>query len=74
MKRKASEEDFPVDQGDGLKTKKVNPFSAKEDIVAMHAIQVGADYFGRWVVTIIDLDKNEITKLYEPGCGAKVGY
>jgi hypothetical protein len=68
------EEDFPVNRDDGLKIKKVKPFSEEEDIPAMHAIQVGTDYFERWVVTIIDLDTNEITKLYELGSGGNVDH
>ena len=57
---------------DSLKIKGVKPFSVEGDILAMHAVQVGTDYFGRWVVTIIDLDTDEITKLYEPGSGGNV--
>jgi hypothetical protein len=68
------EEDFPVNQNDGIKMKKVKPFSGEEDIPAMHALQVGTDYFGRWVVTITDLDTNEIAKLYEPGSGGNVDH
>ena len=74
MEDKASEEDFPVNQDDGLKVKKEKPFSMEEDILAMHAVQVGTDYFGRWVVTITDLDTNEITKLYELGSGGNVDH
>lgn len=74
MKRKASEEDFPANQDDDLKIKKVNPFSAEGDIMGMHVVQVSTDYFGRWVVTIVDLDTNEITKLYELDRGGNIGH
>jgi len=67
MQRNASEEDFQVNLHSDIKIKKKKPFSVTEHIPAMHAIQVDTDYFGRWIVTIIDLDSNEITKLYETG-------
>ena len=74
MEHTASEEDFRVNQDGDLKVKNTKPFSVEEDILAMHAVQVGIDYFGRWVVTIIDLDTNEITKLYELGGGGNRGH
>ncbi len=73
MQDDSSEEEFPVDQDDHLKVKNAGAFSADEDILAMHAVQVGTDYFGRWVVTITDLDTIEITKLYEAGDGGNAG-
>jgi len=73
MQHEASEEDLPVNQDDGIKIKKGNPFSVEGDIPAIHTFEVGTDYFGRWVATIIDLDTNETTKLYEPGSGGSTG-
>lgn len=74
MHHKTSEEDFTVIQDDGLKVKKAKPFSVDEDILTMHVFQVGTDYFGRWVGTIIDLDTNEMIKLYEPSSGGNIDH
>jgi hypothetical protein len=70
---KKDDDDFRNNRDGGLKVKQEKPFS-EEDIPEVHMIEVGTDYFGRWVVTIADLDTGEVTKLYERPSGGKYGH